>query len=144
METKELKALMKELSNVSLTVDEKLSKLSAQADGRSNELYNRPLSEEEKVVLKDELCNNLVELDEHKREFTLLQDEYRAKIAPLKSRNKELLEQIKTGGVMESGTVYYLVNREKSVVYMYHADSADFVGERVLTDEERQGKLFKD
>jgi hypothetical protein len=124
------------------TEQDRLIILKQNADSFEETTYQKPLTEEEKTLRREILTENsikLFDLEEEKKEATL---EFKAKIDPLKKDNNKLLNEIRTGQVPTTGTLYHFANHDENMMDVYD-DKGYLVEARRLRPHERQGNLLR-
>lgn len=103
--------------------------------------YQKPLSEDELIVRREQLADNCIKLNELEEKLKEVKDAYKLEMDPLKSDNKVLLNEIKTKQTTHDGVIYHMANHDEGMMEIY--DSEGFIiSERRLRPDEKQGNVF--
>jgi hypothetical protein len=99
--------------------------------------YVKSLTENEVQCKKDALSDDFIEFARLKAELKAVQDEYKAKLAPLGIAMQENSEAIKTRSEEVNGTLYVYKDMEAKMVGYYDAQGL-LVNSRRLRQDEMQ------
>jgi hypothetical protein len=98
--------------------------------------YFRPLTEEERVAMGEDLVKLSVQLDEtelEKKEYTKMLGD---KIKEIKANKAVVLQPLRTGQLEEADTLYSFMEPETHSVHVYNSKGVR-VHERKMTSKER-------
>jgi hypothetical protein len=120
-----------------LPVDELETLLRGESSGIEEMAYNRPLSEEELVVRKDELSKNTILLDVINDELKEAKRQFKDKMEPITAKIKEDLKAIRNKSVEIRGKVYKMPDYENKMIHMVD-ERGHVITSRKMLPEEKQ------
>jgi len=118
-----------------LPVDELETLLRGEHIGKEEMAYNRPLSEEELVVRKDELSKNTILLDVINDELKETKRQFKDKMEPIAAKIKEDLKAIRNKSVEVRGQVYKLPDYENKMIHMVDEKGHVITSRKMLATE---------
>ncbi len=120
-----------------LPVDELETLLRGESIGKEEMAYNRPLSEEELVVRKDDLSKNTILLSVINDELKEAKRQFKDKMDPIKTKVIEDIKAIKNKAVEVRGDVFKMPDYENKMIHMVDA-KGHVITSRKMLPEERQ------
>ena len=130
------KQFMPELSD-----RERMLILQQNADKIEQTTYQKPLSEEELAIRKDQLTENSIKLGDLEEEKAETVARFKESIDPLKAANKQLLFELRMKQAKVDGTLYHMANHDEGMMETYD-DQGELVSTRRLRPDERQGRIL--
>lgn len=103
--------------------------------------YQKPLTPDELGILREDLADDCIKLNQMEEELSEIKGDYKTKMDPLKNANKERLTAIKTKQVTVNGTIFHIAEHERGFMVTYDG-KGEYLGERKLRPEEKQGNVF--
>lgn len=117
------------------------SNLEANAYSKEHSTFERPLSEEEIVMGKDEFVQKNIQLHKLKEDFKKINDEFKEKIRKIEEAAAKRLATLRTGTETVEGVLYALDDQEKKIMYFYD-EKGNLVNQRRLLPSERQTSML--
>jgi heat shock protein HspQ len=105
--------------------------------------YYRDLSEQDLVEKHQELSKNLIKLNELDEELKDIKDDYKTRMKPMVTLQKDLLEAIGIKKELVDGTLYHIANQVDGMMETYTSEG-ELHSSRRLRPDERQARLFID
>lgn len=125
----------------SLSDNERVSFLQTNAHSIDEGKYSRPITADEKTMLREKHTDNSIKLSDLKEEFDEVKKQYKENIEPFVLENKTLLTEIRTSQRIEKGTLYHLANHESGFMESYN-ERGELITTRRLRPDEKQAGLF--
>lgn len=125
----------------SLSANERLTFLQNNAHSADEGKYSRAISDEEKTLSRELHVDNSIRLSDLKETFDEVKKQYKKDIEPFETVNKVLLNEIRTGYRLCTGTQYRLANHDSGWMETYNEDG-NLISTRRLRPDEKQGGLF--
>lgn len=119
------------------TVEDRIAHLQDVAEKTELFTYSRELSLGETEELKNELSQNFIRIDQEENVLKQHKEAFNAVVKPLKQRNKEVLQMVRTGMEEVMEPVYLLKDNEEGKMG-YYSKEGKLVFERSLKPEENQ------
>lgn len=105
-----------------------------------DQVYVRPLTEHELTELEHELGENSVELEKYARQKKDYMERLAEQTKPLQSRNKAIVESLRTKTEELAGVVYAFKDIENGTIEQYDQDG-NFISSRRMRPEENDGAI---
>jgi len=125
----------------SLSANERANHLQSNAHSIDEGKYSRPITADEKTMLREKHTDNAIKLSDLKEEFDEVKKTYKDNIEPYVQENKTLLSEIRTSQRIEKGTLYHLANHESGMMESYN-EHGELISTRRLRPDEKQAGLF--
>lgn len=125
----------------SLSANERQNHMQSNAHSIDEGKYSRPITADEKTLLREKHTDNAIKLSDLKEEFDELKKQYKDNIDPFVQANKTLLSEIRTSQRIEKGTLYHLANYDAGMMESYN-EAGEFISSRRLRPDEKQAGLF--
>ena len=103
--------------------------------------YYKPLAEDEKAANKDKLSENMQSVEDLEEQKKAFMDELNANLKSIKTANKSLLYQLRTGQKQCTGEQYMIPDHESGMMHIYDEDG-ELISSRRLRPDERQARIF--
>lgn len=124
-----------------LTGKELETLLQENATSVEQEVYQKPLDEDQLAAKREELADNYIKINRLDEELKEIKKTYKDQTDPLKDSNSILLNEIKTRQQQVSGLLYYIPNYEDNMMEAYDKDGV-LVSSRRLRPDEKQANIF--
>jgi hypothetical protein len=118
-----------------MSPEDKIYALEGLAYGTENMQYQRPLTESELTVIKDELCQALIKKGVKEEELEKIKEEFKNIFKPLDRQIKATITQIKNRSVTEEGIVYLVDDQDTKMMYYYDVNGILLSSRRLLPEE---------
>ncbi len=133
---------MKEIMLSDMPVEQRCQVLKDSCDSISEGRYLVKFTQEDKNDERQRLKDVSMEIAAIEDEFSVVKSEYKAKLKPLIEERASTLENLKAGGIYQTGEIYKFIDSENAEVGFYDP-SGHLIEERGLTKEERQRTMFQ-
>jgi|SRR6185437_9241796 len=124
-----------------LTPEQRYQMLKDQAEKVEDTTFKRTLTQEELDVKREELAQNLIDIDTKEDELDRIKEEYKGAIKPMKAQCKILLECVKTRKEEVKGQLFHLQNHHEGMMEVYD-ESGELISSRRLRPDEKQLRAF--
>jgi hypothetical protein len=126
------------------TPDERLRIMRENSDHIETTEYYRSLTYDEMVKKNKEFLSNCAKLGDLEEHFDQQKKQFKLQADPLKTENKTLLYEVRTGKTKVSGELFHMADYEGGIMETYDANGEFLESRRLLPDERKgyQPRLF--
>ena len=108
--------------------------------GQSVETIRYNYTEEELMALKDEVAQQLIEINDKEDAFKEIRQEHQLQMKRLKTKLSNVICSVKNGFDFKSLEVHHVPDDDRQVVEFYSVETGELVGERPMTYAEKTQK----
>ena len=121
---------------------ERVQFLKDNADAVEELGYNKPLTQDEIINLKEELTNNSIRIADIQQQKKDADDAFNAQLKPLEKNRKEAITMLKNRSEFRTEECYKFIDHESGEVGYYNTDGM-LVYQRGILPNERQKTIFE-
>lgn len=123
------------------TQEQRFQMLKDNCEKSEETTYARDLTTEELDVKREQLAQNLIDIDIQEDELDKIKAEYKGKINPLKADVKILIGCVRSRKEDVKGVLFHMANHEEGMMEVYD-ESGELISSRRLRPDEKQLKAF--
>jgi hypothetical protein len=123
-----------------LSQEERQTVLVGESITAEEQVYMKTLTPEELHVMREEMANASILLNEYEAEFKETKEAYKSKVTPIRQKRDESLSAIRLKAIPITGKVWVLADHENKMMHSV-TDEGSVLASRPMLPEERQYRI---
>lgn len=123
-----------------LSTEERQTVLLGEAAGSEEQVYLRPLTNEELAITREEHANASILIDELTEQFANVKARHKEEIKPIQQKRKTAIAAIRQKAVQITGRVWKLPDHDNMMMH-FVTDDGQVLSSRPMLPQERQYRI---